>query len=77
MNKQLILATITCANISTQGHTSEEGASNDLSVVVEHMATSISSLTKTLYDLPKQVQLKPCATSQPMKANIYTLKTLN
>jgi len=33
MNKQLILATITCANISTQGHISEEGASNDLSVV--------------------------------------------
>jgi len=53
MNKQLILATITCANINTQGQTIEKGASNHLGVVVEHMSTSISSLTKSLYDVPK------------------------
>jgi hypothetical protein len=70
MNEQLVSATITCANISTQGHISEKGTSNNSGVVIEHMATSISSLVNFLYDVPKQVQLKPCATSQPMMVSI-------
>lgn len=55
MNEQLIIATITtCANISIQGHTNEEGTSNNSSVVVEHMVTSISSLVKFLLMYPSK-----------------------